>query len=289
MAGEQSTWAGAVQFMGFAIHVKAYTTVQSRKTESLTMLDPVHKQPVRQQYVDVEGVVVPKDQTLRGVKVGRAVHLLSEEGTARIERATKTASCDVERFSPTESVRTELALQTLRIVPDERVDGSESPVQTLWNGLRATGRSAIVEDWCPRAGAYPSILAISAVEDGLVAHVLPYAHEVKRTLPSFAPVVDAEAAELFELVIAQRYETALFDHDAYQDTYAIRRQAAIDAALAGEASSLDGETPTSGAPDLMAVLRASVAEAKVRSAQEATPARPRRARKPATPKVKVAA
>lgn len=275
----RSTWAGGIMFAGFSIPVRVFTLLNSRKSGSFKMLDPTHKQPVKQILVDVDGTEVARADTLRGVEFPKGQFTaLPDEALEMIENADRSTAVEVERFAPVATVPLELSLESYIVVPDEKVPGSEQPVQILWNGLHETESAAIIPDWCPRAGARPSTLIVRAIDDGLRGNLLPFAGELKGGLPSFQPQADETKAQTFAAVVAQQYTTDDFDLAAYADGYAERREAAIALALDGKVLDIPkpAEQPQAAAPDMMAMLQAQLAAAPAKA-------------KPAKPKAKVAA
>jgi non-homologous end joining protein Ku len=89
--------------------------------------------------------------------------------------------------------------------------------------------------------------------------MLPFAEE-RYLVPEHEFVEDPKAAALFAQVAEQQYEVREFVHEGFKSEYRARRQAVIDAVLAGEvveAPEPVKETPK--VPDLMAALQASLA------------------------------
>lgn len=259
---ERATWTGTIRFAGLVpIHVSAYAPVKSRRSVSFKTLDPKLKRPVQQVYLDEKGKKVVRADTLKGVENGADNWVaLGDDALELIEKATRSSVVEIERFAPAASVDTSLAIETYRLTPNEKVPESEEAVQLLWNGLRSTGRVAVVEDWTARAGSKPSTLVVSADDAGLVGYLMPFEGEVK-SLPLWKPVENESQAVLFEQIIEQNYELGEFNLGQYRDVYSQRRQAAIDMALSGapapkevtEAAEVQVSTP-----DLMSVLRASL-------------------------------
>jgi non-homologous end joining protein Ku len=112
---------------------------------------------------------------------------------------------------------------------------------------------------------------------GLFAALLPFEEEVYPA-PSFVFEENEHAGNLFAAMVEQEHEIEDFDHSAWESEYRARRQAAIDAVVAGAPVAVEPEPETKEVvPDLMAALMASVSKNK--------PA----AKKPAKKKEKVTA
>ena len=280
----RSTWRGAVNIhfadtpIPIPVPVAIYTAVKSRRGESFKMLDPVNKMPVSQRLHAIDDTIVERSATLKGVEAGPG-NWVAVEGDALslIEGVGRSTKVEVERFADVDSIDFGRTIEHYVITPDEKVSGSDSSaVQVLWNGLRASRRAAIITNWAPRANSKPSILAITATENGLEGHLLAYEREYQTDVPSFTPDVREKIGEMFERAI-RNYNLDDFDPSAYVDTHAERRQQAIDLALSGaplgEALAASVQTATES-PDLMAALEASLAAA----AGPAEPAKPKRTR-----------
>lgn len=269
------------------IPVAAYSRIRSRQSSSFKMLDPVHKLPVKQQLVDVEGNTVDRTKTFKGVEVSRDNYATIEgDALEMIERAGATDSVEIERFAELSSIDFGLSLQTFFIVPDTKVPKAADTVQILWNGLMFTKRAAVIENWVPKVGARPSTLVIAATSEGLVGHVIAFAEELYDQ-PEWSPQISEKIADMFKRTIEVEYSTDAFTNE-YVDGYAERRAKAIELALSGEivtaAAAVEGDKPAD-TPDLMAALEASLA-----AVQEDKPApKPRKAPAKKTTPTKAAA
>jgi non-homologous end joining protein Ku len=267
-----------VAFAGQTIPVAAFKRVNRQRPPSFKMLAPSDSKPVKQVLQDSSGDIVNRADTGRGVEIGKAVHPLPAAALELIEKVGRSQVVEIERFTALSSVEPyfDLTLDTYAICPDEKSPGSESSVQTLWNGLRHTERAAVIPNWSPRAGSRPSILVVHAADEGLVGNVLPFSYEIKHNDEAFQPTVDEKQGKMFEAAL-DIFEPVLedFDLEAYKDTWLARRQAAIDMALAGEAIPVDPEleAPTGPVPDLLSALEAAVAKKGAAKKSAAKPAK----------------
>jgi non-homologous end joining protein Ku len=279
-----ASWSGSIRLAGFPVAVKVYERVKDRRGQSFNMLDPVHKQRVRQQYVDVEGKVIDKAATLRGFEDGDKIVVLSDAAMELIEKKERSGLVDIEKFVPLTSVPLGLAVTKFVMVPDDKVHGAGDAVDILWNYLHASGLGAVVVNWTPRIGAKPSTLVIGASDNGLMAYLMPFAHEIKTDIPRYEPTVNAQAAKVMQRFVDADDHLSISDFqlDGYRDQSAERREQAIRMALSGDkspkaaaADAIEIEAPMS----LMDVLTKSVEQA------EAKPKRKPAAKRAAKPKV----
>ncbi|HEX6973348.1 MAG TPA: Ku protein [Vicinamibacterales bacterium] len=279
----RATWTGAITFGGFPIHLRAYNVVKSRSAESFKNLCPCHQKPVVMPKTCAEtGDVVLTEDLLKGVEVARGdVRLLSEDAVEAIKDSEATRQLAIEQLPPRASVPLHLALGHYRLVPDDKVAGSEGPANILWNGLLGSDR-ALMTEWTLRAGTRNQLVAVHADEHGLNATTLPYVTDFNE-VPEFAFTRDPEATAMFEAFSAQQgIDMDEFHHQQFVDAYGERRKAAVEAALAGKPIQVpEGAKAAPAVPDLMAAMSAALEGAKA-------PAKPKAKRAPAKPRTKAA-
>lgn len=272
----RATWTGAITFGGFPIHLRAYNVVKSRSAESFKNLCPCHQKPVVMPKTCAEtGDTVNTEDLLKGVEVARGdVRLLSEDAVEAIKDSEATKQLEIAQLPPVESVPLHLALAHYRLVPDEKVAGSEGPANILWNGLLGGGR-ALITEWTIRAGSRNSLVAIHADVHGLNGTTLPYSTDFNE-VPEHAFTPDEQATAMFEAFSAQNgIDMGDFAHKQFVDAYGERRKAAVEAALAGKPIAVPESAKAAPAvPDLMAAMAAALEGAKA-PAKKKAPAKPR--------------
>jgi DNA end-binding protein Ku len=252
------TWKGAIAFAGIVVHIALYNRVKSRTSESFRMLAP-NGRPIAQVLQDSDGKIVDRDQVRKGVAAGPDEWTaLSEEAANKIAEGERSKILDPSGFAPLDTIPLELATASYEVRADEKVAGADRSVNVLWNGLRAA-KLAFVTQITVRSGSRDAILVLWADDRGLWATALPFEAECNGlSQPGFTE--DERAADLFSRVIGASYTVKPFAHADYVSDYATRRQAVIDAVLAGK----EVEAPASARPeaevvDLMAALEALAA------------------------------
>jgi non-homologous end joining protein Ku len=261
----RSAWAGAIEFAGFPINVRAYAVLQSASSGSFKGVCDCHSLPVKQdKFCSVDGTRVARANEQAGtnglIGVSKAVEVtkgkyavLSEAAIESIESSQRTDVVRIERVCSLASIPLHTATGCMRLIADDKVPGAEGPAAILWNGLR-DGHAAVIEDFCPRNGVKPQLLVVYADDEGLFASTLPYADQVQVS-PGAAPAIDDQQA-------ATTYPTDDFEHGYYVNHYKDRRDAAIATALAGGTVAAPQSAPAPlAAPDLMAAMQASLAAA----------------------------
>lgn len=259
----RTTWRGALAFAGFPINVAAYAVTKSRSAESFKMLG-ADGLPVKQQLVDTSGTVVERADTQRGVEVSKGKFaVLPPAAIEAINEAEKSKTCEPAGFPALDTVPP-LSKQAYRLTPDEKVPGADQGYGILWNGLRASGRALIVDGWKATSSSRPTLLAIHADDEGLIANALPYSGELN-DVPTADVEEDAAKAAMFQQFLDTVYadETGPFDLTAFTDTYAETRKEIVAKALAGEV--IEAPQAPAGAasgPDLMAAMTAALEQSK---------------------------
>ena len=238
-----SSWRGALDLAGRSVNVALYSRLKSRSAESFKTLAPDGK-PIKQvkissdEYAKLEAdpkaevTTLGTNDTDKGVPIGGGeFKALPEEAVTAITGAAKSGVVEAADYVPLDSLPLELALTSYTVVPDDKVVGAERDVNTVWNGLRASGL-AYITTITMKAGSRDSILAIYADDDGMHAVTLPFAAEVQPT-PTHEFTADEAEADPVKAFIEAKYEVEAFDHGEYESTYRKTREDAIAKALAG--------------------------------------------------------
>jgi hypothetical protein len=127
----------------------------------------------------------------------------------------------------------------------------------LWNGLKHT-RLAYVTRATFTAGSTDRIIVLYATDDQLLAAALPFSPQLYDT-PRFGWQDNPAVGGLFAQAVEQAYPVRPFVLADQSSEYSARRQAVIEAVLAGQpVQAVADEAPQQQAPDLMALLTASV-------------------------------
>lgn len=276
----RSAWSGAVEFGGFPIHLKAYSLIKSKSADSLQTLCPCHNEPVKApRTCATTGDVLDMAACGKGVTVGKSLYVLDDAAIEALGKADRTDVLTIKALPPRATVPLHLGMKHYRLVPDEKIPGSEGPANILWNGLNGNGRVLIAE-WVMRAGSRNELVAVCADVYGLTGVVLPYASDFN-TVPEHAFHEDAAQVQMFEAFATQQsIPLDDFMHTAIEDEYGKRRAEVIDKVMAGEAVPVSAGAPTKAAvPDLMAAMQAAMSQAPTTAS-----AKPKATRKKAVAK-----
>jgi non-homologous end joining protein Ku len=251
------------------ISVELYSRVKKARNDSFRSLAP-SGQPRETQSVDpATGEVFEDSEIRKGVKVGKGFVPMTAEALEAISSGVKTEVVPARRFAPVDTIAFDLAIDRYAVRPDPDVKGSGPALNIVWNGLREAGVA-----WTEQVsltGGHDAILAIYADEKALWAALLPFQDELY-PVPTHTFETDGKAATLFNQMLRSQFEVEEFDHAEFVSEYRARRQAAIDAVVAGEEvpEQPKAEAKDEGIPDLMAALEASVTATKSKPAAKKT-------------------
>jgi len=246
------------------IGVQLYSRAASGASgDGFKLADP-DGNPVKQKYVSDtgwSGTIGECARTIDGV-------LLDDDALEQIKNSERTTSAPPQSFAPLHTIDLETASASYAVVPDPKFPGADRSIQALWNGLLSTGLAYMTQVTF-RAGSGDKILAIYADSYGLWAVTLP---RERAEVPTFAWDRDENVGNGFAQAIEAGYEVRDFDGAEFPSAAAARKAAVIEQVLAGQPVQAPAEAPVeaAGAPDLMALLSASVDKVKAaRTPQDA--------------------
>jgi non-homologous end joining protein Ku len=255
-------WRGAIEFAGFPVNIALYGRVKKQRNKSFRQIAP-SGQPMQAGWpVDsATGERYDPELTRKGVEVEKnQFAIMTEEAIEQINGGVKTVIAEADQFAPLETIALDLAIDRFAVRPDDQVPGAEKAANIVWNGLRASGLAYVSQ--VSLGGGHDAILALWANDEGFWGALLPFVHELY-DVPEFEFTEDEKAAGLFAQVVEAHHEPEPFAHSRYVSEYATRRQAAIDAVVAGEEIEVRELEPVAeSAPDLMAALTAALAAGK---------------------------
>lgn len=258
-------WRGALELtindVPLAVAVELYTRVKKSRNESFRSLAP-SGQLAESAYIDpASGDVFPKDQVRKGAKVGPHEFVpMTPEALEQISDGVKTETIPAGRFAPVDSIAWDLAIDRFAVRPQDDVAGAAQALNIVYNGLKATGTAWLAQ--VSLTGGHDAILALYADGADMWGALLPFEDELY-PVPTHTFETDTKAEQLMGSLITDG-GVEDFDHSAFASEYRPRRQAAIDAVIAGQpvSSTAPAAKAKAAGPDLMALLEASVDKAK---------------------------
>jgi DNA end-binding protein Ku len=268
---------GSISFGLVAIPVKLYPATQSTAEISFHMLHKECGSRLKQQYLCArEGVVVPRDQMVRGYEFAKDqyVAFTPEELKALEERASHTI--DISEFVPVDKIDPVYFDKPYYLAPER---GGEKAYHLLEEVMRESGRAALAR-YAARGKMY--LVMIRPGERGLVMQQLLYADEVRP--PAEVPMPDTPAVREPELRLAHQLVDQIsaqtFEPTKYEDEVKVRMLADIKRKVEGqEIETAAPEEAPAQVIDLMEALKASLDASKTKAkpaADAATERRPAR-------------
>ena len=266
----RSTWRGAVGVGPFSVPVALYPRQKSTKDLSFKYLSK-DGGPVKQAYVTKEDfdrieadpetqvTVLPKESLRRGVEEAEdQFFVIPDASVEAIKERERSRLVQPNSYCPLHTVPRELSRASYKVMPDDKVAGSEASYAGVWNGLFGTGLAYCTQITI-RGGARDSILVLYAQGDGIYAEAMPFESEL-HDVPEIELETDQKAANVFARFIEASDEPILeeFDHSRFSSTAQAQRQAAIDEAKEGKAITAPEPAEAPAVPDLVAALEQSI-------------------------------
>lgn len=260
--------AATISFGLVSVPIKLYSSSESSARISFNWVDKKTGSRLKQQYVSAaDGRVVAKDEMIKGYEFSKGQYVLftPEELKALDEKATN--SIDISEFVPLDQVDRLYLDKAYYLGPDK---GGERAYRLLGEALRQTGRAALGQY---AARGQQHLVLVRPIDGILVMEQLHYADELRPA--SEVPIDEGEVKEQ-ELELAKQLidqtATDSFKPEAYRDNVRNRVLEAIQRKVEGEEiTSEPAEAPQTKILDLMAALKASLAEADEESKGAATP------------------
>ncbi len=250
---------GTISFGLVSIPIKLYSTNKTTKQLSFNLIDSETGSRLKQQYINADGDVVPRDRMVKGYEFAKGQYVTFTDEELKAAEAAASKSIDIIEFVPAEAVNWVFIDKSYYLGPDK---GGDKPYRLLSQAMRDTERVAIAK-YAARGKQY--IVMIAPHEDGLAMQQLRYADEVR----SFeeVPREDATVAKA-ELDLArqliEQIASESFNPDGYEDEVKARIEAMIQEKIDGkEVTAPPQEEPKAQIVDLMQALKASIgADAK---------------------------
>ena len=260
--------AATISFGLVSVPIKLYSSSESSARISFNWVDKKTGSRLKQQYVSAaDGRVVAKDEMIKGYEFSKGQYVLFTPEELKALDAKATNSIDISEFVPLDQVDRLYLDKAYYLGPDK---GGERAYRLLGEALRQTGRAALGQY---AARGQQHLVLVRPIDGILVMEQLHYADELRPA--SEVPIDEGEVKEQ-ELELAKQLidqtATDSFKPEAYRDNVRNRVLEAIQRKVEGEEiTSEPAEAPQTKILDLMAALKASLAEADEESEGAATP------------------
>jgi len=278
----RTTWNGSLSFGLVSIPVGLAPATKPAARQSDVSFRLLHREcgtPIKQKrWCPQHDREVGPDEIVKGWEVAKGQFVLVEEADLEaLERSDDSRSIEITQFVRIEDVDPIFFDRTYFLVPGQ-APAQRRPYVLLLEAMKQTGAAALGR--FVRSGR-ESLCLVRARGDALALETLFLAEDVYTQAEIDEAVADVDVKEA-ELQLAQQVIAGLeapFEPEALASEYRRDLRALLEAKMRGE--EIVAPEPVEVAPviDLMEALKASVAAAKKRPADEDAPAKPTRARR----------
>jgi DNA end-binding protein Ku len=279
----RTTWNGSLSFGLVSIPVGLAPATKPAARQSDVSFRLLHREdatPIKQKrWCPAHDREVTQDEIVRGFEVSKGQFVIVEDADLEaIERADDSRSIEITRFVRQEDVDPIFFDRTYFLVPAE-APAQRRPYVLLLEAMRQTETAALGR--FVRSGR-ESLCLVRAKGDALALETLFLAEDVY-SQAEISEAVEETTVKKSELDLARQVIDSLagdFEADALVSEYRRDLRALLEAKMRGE-EIVTPEAEEEPAPviDLMAALKASVAAAKKKPADEEPAAKPARARR----------
>ncbi|MEM6531379.1 MAG: Ku protein [Myxococcota bacterium] len=260
---------GTVSFGLVSIPIKLYSTNKTTKQLSFNLIDSETGSRLKQQYINADGDVVPRDQMVKGYEFAKGQYVTFTEEELKSAEAAASKSLDIIEFVPHNTVDWIFIDKSYYLGPDK---GGDKAYRLLSDAMRQSGRVALAK-YAARGKQH--IVMIAPHERGLAMQQLRYSDEVRRF--DEVPFEDSDVSEA-ELKLAtqliDQIASDAFNPDAYEDEVKARLEEMIQNKVDGkEITAPAQEEPQAQIVDLMQALKASIGASDDAATEKRAPKR----------------
>lgn len=252
--------SATVSFGLVSVPVKLYSSSESSSAISFNWIHKDCGSRLKQQYIcDREGTVVEKGDMVKGYEFSKNQYVLFSPEELKLLEEKSDNSIAIEEFVPADQVDKSYLDKIYYLGPDK---GGDRAYRLLSTAMRQTGLSALGR-YAVRGKQH--LVLLSPMGDGLVMEQLRYAHEIRPF--SEVPLGSGEVKEAevkLAIQFIQQVASETFDPQKYRDEVRERVLGLIERKVAGEdiTAAPAAEATRGEIIDLMAALRASIANAE---------------------------
>jgi len=273
----RSIWKGTISFGLVNIPVSVGIATQ-RTDPKFRTLDRETLQPIKQQlFSPARGEVVPREETIKGYEVSKEQFLPVTDEELEAVAVERRRSIDLVAFVDLDEVDPVYYDRTYYLEPQE---GAQKPYALLVEAMKRTGKAALGKIVM---SSREHVVLLRPAGDALVAELLFYPEDVRPKEEIHERVREVEVTDQ-ELAMATQLVDSLarpFDPTEFENQHKRELLALIERKLAGEEVPVPAEAPAAEpVPDLMAALKASIAQAKEPTPVPAAPGDDEAAGKP---------
>jgi DNA end-binding protein Ku len=267
----RTTWNGSLSFGLVSIPIGLAPATKPAARQSDVSFRLLHREcatPIKQKrWCPTHDREVTQDEIVRGFEVTKGQFVIVEDADLEaIERSDDSRSIEITRFVPEDSVDPVYFDRTYFLVPASGT-AQRRPYVLLLEAMRQTSTAALGR--FVRAGR-ESLCLVRAKDDALALETLFLAEDVHSQAEISEAVEETDVRDT-ELELARQVIESLagdFEPSELASEYRHDLKAMLEAKLRGEEIAVPEPAVEAPVIDLMEALKASVAAAKKRPAEE---------------------
>ena len=255
--------SGQIAFGLVSIPVKLFSAAEASERISFNMIHAECGSRIQQQlFCPKDERTISRDETVKGYEFSKGQYVLFTEDELKQLEEKSTQQIDIVEFLPNSQIDPIYFQKANYVAPDR---GGDRAYALLAKALEQTGRWALAK-YAARGKQY--LVVIRPVGKGLVMHQLFYPNEIRSMdeLDLGEPVIKDNELKM-AVQLAEMGANDAFQPENYRDEVQERIRAQIQQKIDGqEITTSAAEEPRAQVIDLMEALKASLGNAKPRTA-----------------------
>ncbi len=251
----RASWTGHLKISLITIPVRLYNAVSSTARVSFNQLHKDCGERIRYQLTCPVHGPVEREEVVKGFQYEKNRYVELDEADLDNVRLETSKVIELLSFAPLDDIAETYLDTPYYMAPDGRI--AAEAFATFREAMRRAGRAGIGR---VVLSGREKIVAVGALENGLVMHTLHYPYEVRKPAPYFedvpAKVAEGDQLGLGEMLIERMSKP--FDPEAFTDRYQEQVLEVVRAKVAGRAPELAEERPVADVVDLMEALKRSL-------------------------------
>lgn len=255
--------SGQIAFGLVSIPVKLFSAAEASEKISFNMIHADCGSRIQQQlFCPKDERTISREETVKGYEFAKGQYVLFTEDELKAIEEKATQQIDIVEFLPNSQIDPIYFQKANYVAPDR---GGDRAYALLAKALEQTGRWALAK-YAARGKQY--LVVIRPVGKGLVMHQLFYPNEIRSMdeLDLGEPVIKDNELKM-AIQLAEMGANDEFQPENYRDEVRERVRALIQKKIDGEEITVAGaDEPRAQVIDLMEALKASLGNAKPRTA-----------------------
>lgn len=255
----RAIWTGSISFGLINIPVKLYSGSETDDNVDLHMLHAKDEAPIRYAKICTkEGVEVPYNEIVKGFEYGDGKFVVVTDDDFAAAQGEKSSTIDIVEFTGEDQIDIRYLEKPYYLEPTK---GGEKAYALLREALKQSGKIAVAKFVLRNREHLAALKPVGAI---VVLNQMRFPAELRT--PGGLKLPAASLAKPAELEMAQtliKQLTKPFIPEDFHDTYTEELEDRIEAKVKHEPTPKEGKpTETKPVGDLMAALKASLAESK---------------------------